>query len=67
MICFDSFDFATEWIETVEAGWNRVWTGPAYREPRREIEDYGCGDAAGTIAALLARKITGTSAAQNDG
>lgn len=45
----------TEWIETVEAGWNRLWTEPEVARPRREIDDYGCGDAGTAIAALLAR------------
>ncbi|CAN5377446.1 O-antigen biosynthesis protein WlbD [soil metagenome] len=43
---------ATEWIETVDAGWNRLWTVPDYR-PRREIDDYGAGDAAEKIVASV--------------
>ena len=35
----------TEWGETVEAGWNRLWQGPDFR-PRRDIDDYGTGNAA---------------------
>lgn len=44
----------TEWSETVEAGWNRLWTVDDYR-PRREIDDYGAGDAAERIVATIAR------------
>jgi UDP-GlcNAc3NAcA epimerase len=44
----------TEWSETVDAGWNRLWTVDDYR-PRREIDDYGEGDAAERIVATIAR------------
>jgi UDP-GlcNAc3NAcA epimerase len=47
---------ATEWVETVEAGWNRLWNGPDYT-PRREIEAYGNGNAAGRIANILAAEV----------
>jgi UDP-GlcNAc3NAcA epimerase len=43
----------TEWVETVEAGWNRLWNGPDY-QARSDIADYGTGDSSAKIASLLA-------------
>jgi UDP-GlcNAc3NAcA epimerase len=46
----------TEWVETIENGWNRLWIGPDYR-PRQEINAYGDGRAAEKIVAILAAEI----------
>ncbi|MEL3889852.1 UDP-N-acetylglucosamine 2-epimerase (non-hydrolyzing) [Ferrovibrio sp. MS7] len=45
----------TEWVETVNSGWNRLWQGPDYA-PRRDIADYGDGHAANRIVALMAEQ-----------
>lgn len=42
----------TEWTETVENGWNRLWNGGDYK-PRRDIAEYGDGNAAGEILGIL--------------
>jgi UDP-GlcNAc3NAcA epimerase len=46
----------TEWVETVAAGWNRLWTVDDYA-PRRDIDEYGDGHAAEAIAGVLARHL----------
>ena len=47
---------ATEWVETVEAGWNRLWITPDYK-PRRDIDAYGSGDAARKIIDILVAEV----------
>ncbi|MBR1244179.1 UDP-N-acetylglucosamine 2-epimerase (non-hydrolyzing) [Bradyrhizobium sp. AUGA SZCCT0274] len=44
----------TEWTETVDHGWNRLWKGPDF-VVRRDIDEYGDGRAAFRIAELLKR------------
>ncbi len=39
----------TEWVETVENGWNRLWKHDEFKLPRQEISEYGDGTSADRI------------------
>lgn len=43
----------TEWVETIEHGWNRLWQQADYCSPRRDIPEYGNGAAAEKVLDVL--------------
>ncbi len=47
----------TEWVETIQSGWNRLWTVDTYHR-RREISDYGDGNASEKIVNCIIEKLS---------
>jgi UDP-GlcNAc3NAcA epimerase len=47
----------TEWVETIECGWNRLWTIES-NKPLKDITDYGDGNCAEKIINLLVSRYS---------
>ena len=43
----------TEWVETIDSGWNKLWKTEGYAAPRTLIDDYGRGDTTAKIIEKL--------------
>lgn len=48
----------TEWKETIESGWNRLWTQNTYNS-RKKINDYGDGKAAEKCVSIVIEAMYG--------
>jgi UDP-GlcNAc3NAcA epimerase len=51
----------TEWPETIDAGWNQLWKEKENLNVKKEIEDFGIGEASKKIVELVARWLQGDS------
>ncbi len=49
----------TEWVETIDAGWNRLWGQPEKAMQRRDIPDYGDGKSSEKIVLHIAKYLNG--------
>ena len=47
----------TEWVETIEYGWNKIWTDTHYKKPKQKISDFGDGNSASKMLQHLLEKF----------
>jgi UDP-GlcNAc3NAcA epimerase len=47
----------TEWTETIECGWNKLWTSKGYKKIQ-EIKDYGRGDCCEKIWTVIEKSFS---------
>lgn len=52
----------TEWSETIDSGWNQLWKDKKIIKPKKEISDYGNGNAGEKIYQIIYENLGACSA-----